>query len=78
VWFEGFGDNSINFSLKVWCRINQLTNIKSGVLSDYYFALFKKLKETNIEIPYPQRDLHIKSLPDSLINFLGNKEKNKN
>ena len=78
VWFEGFGDSSINFSLKVWCRINQLSDIKSGLLSDYYFALFKKLKEANIEIPFPQRDLHIKNLPDDLIDFMENKEKNKN
>lgn len=78
VWFEGFGDNSLNFSIKVWCRINQLTRIRMGLHSDYYFVLFKKLKEANIEIPYPQRDLHIKSWPNDLIDFLRGKEKNKN
>ena len=75
VWFEGFGDNSLNFSLKVWCRIGQLRDdIKTGILSDYYFTLFKKLKKANISIPYPQRDLHIKSLSDELINLLKNKK----
>ncbi|WP_461833203.1 mechanosensitive ion channel domain-containing protein [Desulfothermus sp.] len=76
VWFEEFGDNSINFSLKVWCRINQLSDIKTGIHSDYYYALFKRLKEANIEIPFPQRDLYVKSLPDNLTDFLRDKEKN--
>ena len=76
VWFEEFGDNSINFSLKVWCRINQLSDIKTGIHSDYYYALFKRLKQANIEIPFPQRDLYVKSLPDNLTDFLRDKEKN--
>ncbi len=71
VWFEGFGDNSLNFSIKVWYKITELNTVKTGLVSDYYFALFKRLKEANIEIPFPQRDLHIKSLPDKLIDFFG-------
>ena len=31
------------------------------IRSEIYFAVFKKFKENNIEIPYPQRDVHIKS-----------------
>ncbi len=66
VFFEGFGDNSLDFSLRPWCRIAFLQS-GSGITSDYYFALFKKLKEAGIAIPFPQRDIHLSSLsPEAL------------
>ena len=61
VWFDGFGDSSLDFSLLVWCRMRRLAPV-SGLLSDYYFALFRKFKEAGIEIPFPQRDLHLRSI----------------
>ena len=69
VFFEGFGDNSLNFSIRPWCRISFLQT-GSGVTSDYYFALFKKLKEAGIAIPFPQRDLHLASLAPEIIEKL--------
>ncbi len=69
VWFEGFGESSLNFSLLVWCRMEKLKPV-TGLMSDYYFALFKRFKEEGIEIPFPQRDLHIKSFSQALINTL--------
>ncbi|HEC31447.1 MAG TPA: mechanosensitive ion channel [Deltaproteobacteria bacterium] len=66
VRFEGFGDNSLNFFLKVWCRMTELRG-DHGYMSDYYFVLFKKFKEAGIEIPFPQRDINIKHVsPDIL------------
>jgi len=67
VWFEGFGESSLDFSLLVWCRMEQLKPI-TGLMSDYYFALFRRFKQEGIEIPFPQRDLHIKSLPEGMFN----------
>lgn len=61
VRFEGFGDSSLDFSLLAWCRMNTL-KIRAGLLSDYYFVLFRKFKEAGIEIPFPQRDLHLRSI----------------
>jgi small-conductance mechanosensitive channel len=59
VLFEGFGDSSINFSLRFWTS-NYITT--PGILkSILYFEIFKKFRENNIEIPFPQRDLHIKN-----------------
>ncbi|MBL0717551.1 MAG: mechanosensitive ion channel [Desulfosarcina sp.] len=63
VFFNGFGDNSLDFSIRVWCRMTKL-RAHSGLRSDYYFVLFRKLKEAGVVIPFPQRDLHfIKSNP---------------
>lgn len=59
VWFDDFGDSSLNFNLVVWTTyfINRPKILKSQL----YFAIFQKFKQHHIEIPFPQRDLHLKS-----------------
>ncbi|XOF33575.1 MAG: mechanosensitive ion channel domain-containing protein [Candidatus Electrothrix sp. YB6] len=59
--FEGYGESSLDFSIRVWCRIHQLQAF-SGLRSPYYFVLFRKLQEAGVEIPFPQRDLHLRSV----------------
>ena len=59
VWFTGYGDNSINFDLLVWMDIRKAS--ADYVRSRLYFALFDAFKAAGIEIPFPQRDLHIRS-----------------
>lgn len=59
VIFDSFGDSSLNFLLRVWSR--QLSNRPAILKSQLYFEIFKRFKEENIEIPFPQRDLHIKN-----------------
>jgi len=61
VIFREFGDSSLNFELRVF-----LYNVDSrlGTISDLNFAIDKAFREEGIEIPFPQRDLHVKSLPD--------------
>lgn len=58
-WLDNFGDSSINFILYFWIAdVNLgLRNVKSEVM----FSIWKKFKENDIEIPFPQRDLNIKS-----------------
>ena len=59
VVFTGFGDNSIDFELRVWTT-KQVTTPKV-IASDLYFELFAAFKEEGLEIPFPQRDLHLRS-----------------
>ncbi len=59
VWFAGFGDSTLNFQLLVWINIRMVQRQK--VASDLYFAIFTAFKEAGIELPFPQRDLHIRS-----------------
>jgi len=61
IFFEGFGDNSLNFSIRAWCRMTKL-KAPSGLKSDYYFALYRQFKNAGIAIPFPQRDLHLNSV----------------
>lgn len=59
VLLQEFGDSSLNFVLRVWTRAYTTT---PGVLrSEINYAIWKRFKEVNIEIPFPQRDLHIRS-----------------
>lgn len=59
VLFSEFADSSLNFELRVWTR--EYINKPNILKSDLYFEIFRKFKENNIEIPFPQRDLHIKN-----------------
>ncbi|HEX9595255.1 MAG TPA: mechanosensitive ion channel domain-containing protein, partial [Anaerolineales bacterium] len=59
VWFIEFGESSLNFELLVWMNIRQTS--RGQVKSALYFALFQAFKAAGIEIPFPQRDLHIRS-----------------
>ena len=59
VLFIEYGDSSLNFDLMVWTStyINKPIILKSQL----YYLIFEKFKEHKIEIPFPQRDIHIKS-----------------
>ena len=59
VIFTDYGDNSINFSLRIWTSSRAHTPLV--LKSDLYFALFKLFGEHGIELPFPQRDLHLRS-----------------
>ncbi|MGE5326303.1 MAG: mechanosensitive ion channel family protein [Deltaproteobacteria bacterium] len=60
VRFVDFGDSSLDFELRVWT----ITKVQSPqiLISELYFRIFKAFGERGIEIPFPQRDLHFKSL----------------
>jgi small-conductance mechanosensitive channel len=59
VIFEELGDSSLNFLLRVF-TVNQVQT-PSRLKSDLYFSIFKTFGEHGVEIPFPQRDLHLKS-----------------
>jgi len=59
VLFEEFGDSSLNFKLSIWTT--DYTDKPNILKSQLYFAIFKKFRENNIEIPFPQRDLNLRS-----------------
>ena len=58
VFFEAFGESSIDFSVRVWIADAwRLPIVRSRLLFDIWYAL----KDAGIEIPFPQRDLHLRS-----------------
>ena len=59
VYLEKFGESSIDFELVVWSR--EMSYRPRRFKSDLNFLIDKHLRAAGIRIPYPQRDLHIRS-----------------
>lgn len=64
VAIEGFGDSSIN--MKILAFVREATD-GAPTASEIYFAIASRFAAEGIEIPFPQRDLHVRTLPDELI-----------
>ncbi len=67
VWFEGFGDSALNFALSVWIRQSKHQKPLARIKSDYYYAIHEALLEAGIEIPFPQRDLHLRTISPQIL-----------
>ena len=61
VWFVEFGDSSLNFELVVWLTPEAVKR-PGAVNAAYLWEIESKLNEYDIEIPFPQRDLHLRSV----------------
>jgi small-conductance mechanosensitive channel len=60
VWFVGFGDSSLNFELVVWLTPAAVRK-PYAVQAAYLWEIHTALEKHNIEVPFPQRDVHLKS-----------------
>ena len=60
VWLTEFGDSSLNFLMLVWVN-RQGAKRPTRTRSAYLWELETKLREYGIEIPFPQRDLNLRS-----------------
>jgi len=58
VWFQGFGDSALNFELMVWTGEPKK---QFRVKSDLYYRIEASLRRYGISVPFPQRDLHLRS-----------------
>ena len=61
VWLVGFGDSSVDFILAVWLT-EAAARRNVAVKAAYMWELDTALKKYKIEIPFPQRDLNVRSL----------------
>jgi small-conductance mechanosensitive channel len=57
-----FGDNSVNLDLRVW--LNDPQNGIGSLKSELLWGIWQRFREHGIELPFPQRDLHLKSIPE--------------
>jgi small-conductance mechanosensitive channel len=60
-----FGDNAVNLEARVW--INDPQNGIAAVKSDLFWGILQRFRDHGIEMPYPQRDVHLKSVPELTI-----------
>jgi potassium-dependent mechanosensitive channel len=65
--FVGFGDSSLDFELRVWVQnIRLRLEVRSTVLTE----VERRLGVAGIEIPFPQRDLHVRSIDAATIDAI--------
>ncbi len=57
--FVDFGDSSLNFTLRFWTHYENWLQARSDISIEVY----NKFKKSGIQIPFPQRDIYIKSMP---------------
>jgi small-conductance mechanosensitive channel len=62
-FFLGFGESALRFELRFW---SDLQETWFQLQSDVTIAVAKAIKEAGIEIPFPQRDLHLRSIGVSM------------
>lgn len=60
VWLVGYGDNAMNYELVIWAD-RELTTRPGSTHANLMWALDTELVRRGLEIPFPQRDLHIRS-----------------
>ncbi len=74
VIMTGMGDSSVNFELFVWIKGSEILYPKRTI-SRFLILIYEALNENGIEIPFPQRDLHIRSI-DKTIPIIIQKDEN--
>lgn len=63
VFFMGFGESSLDFKLYVFAR--QLAD-RLPLMHEVHMTINKALSDAEIEIPFPQRDLHLRTVDDRI------------
>ncbi|MFA5110015.1 MAG: mechanosensitive ion channel domain-containing protein [Desulfobaccales bacterium] len=61
-FLKEFGDNSVNLDLRVW--LNDPQNGIGSLKSELLWGIWQRFREHGIELPFPQRDLYLKSIPE--------------
>jgi potassium-dependent mechanosensitive channel len=64
VYFTVYGDNSLDFT--IWVHVS-MPGDRMPATHEINRAIFEAFNERGIEIPFPQRDLHIKEWPEALL-----------
>ncbi|WP_287757508.1 mechanosensitive ion channel domain-containing protein [Pseudoxanthomonas sp.] len=67
VLFTGFGASSLDFAIRAWTRrFDDWGTTRSDLMTRLYAAL----TEAGIEIPFPQQDLHLRTVPGDVLRAL--------
>jgi len=65
LWFTAMADSALNFELILWVKPPATMRLH-GTTSVFLRAIHKALNENNFEIPFPQRDVHIRTTPETI------------
>jgi potassium efflux system protein len=67
VGFDGFGDSALNFTVRAF--LPDLSH-RLDTIHDLHTRIFVRFAEEGIEIPFPQQDLHVRSIPRTIARLL--------
>ena len=59
IMFSDFGESSVDLLVCIWMLVEEKIMLTSRVKE----IIYNTLNENNIEIPFPQRDVHMKTMP---------------
>jgi small-conductance mechanosensitive channel len=65
VLFSEFGDSALVFNLRIWTQ--EFINRPGVLKSQLYYAIFEKFAQNGVQIPFPQRDIHLKSTETPIV-----------
>ena len=66
-----FGDSSVDMNVYFWAEVDKWYDLKSDMMQ----AIYEQLNKEGISIPFPQRDLHIKSIDEDILKDMISKNK---
>jgi potassium efflux system protein len=69
IWFEQFGESSLDFEVWIFCLVSE----GKQTMSELRTRIYARFNEEGIQIPFPQRDLHLRSIDDD-VEFRGGPE----
>ncbi|MBF0104937.1 MAG: mechanosensitive ion channel [Deltaproteobacteria bacterium] len=64
VFLTAFGESSLDFEILTWTK--DVLN-KQTIMSDLLLEIDREFRQKNIEVPFPQRDLHVRSVDASVV-----------
>ena len=62
-WIKSFGDSGVEFDLRIW--IDDPEAGVGNIVSEVFLRIWDAFKANGISMPYPQRDIHVRSLPSN-------------
>jgi small-conductance mechanosensitive channel len=62
---RGFGDSSVDLEIRIW--ISDPPKGRANVISDVLLKVWDKFHQHGVEIPYPQRDVHLRTIASAQV-----------
>jgi small-conductance mechanosensitive channel len=64
-WVKAFGESAVEFDLRIW--IDDPEAGVGNIVSDVFLRIWDSFKANGIKMPYPQRDLHLRTVPPGML-----------
>jgi small-conductance mechanosensitive channel len=66
IWMKSMNNSSVDYELLIWIDANP-DNKNRPLMKDFLELIYNALYENDIEIPFPQMDLHVRTMPEKML-----------